>query len=968
VTTDSKVTSARAFVRSLNILLKFSRLYGFDHGRTSAQFETAWKELRAAIPFGAETGLLLGYADDQLLLDGMPMGSSPAERSFAQLLHAASVASIQFTPKVTREEFERLVRGFPISSGKPADLSAQMKQALDGATGVRINELRFVVEDPAMGDLRTAAQLTARTLGVETDDLKAWLSDPQKLLQLIAAAQGTHPGSGGPGGEGTRAGSGNGGSGGAASLGPGHGGAGEAGDGSGRGSGGGSGAGLGGGAGFGRGSGRGGASGSGSSGFGSGLAGRGGTGSRASTGGTEETMGNPATVLVAGIGEEDLVDVLKVLTTLGRHSTGGPAPGGVASAQREIAAMPGRNRELLRSALSQFANISPGMRPTREMLVNLAEHLAIRFALERYERGEVKVNAVRQTLDRMNKEIDALRNILGKHEETMAKAGMQVESHVEMLDRQFWASVPESGKRSVLLSTEAWCIPPRNVRSYLKEVIGRGDLALAVQILATYASCISNEDPEARRRTSMGLAELADLYLTDEATMIQAIRSTGAAMSGERDPDIEPLINAAFVRLSQEAASKHCYPALHQALLSLDGVENQRPAAAHAIRPRIGIEDRLWEFLEDAARNEQMPEGLIDVLRMVPHLAVSEITTRFNRAAHRVLNDRLAALAAGLGDEALTRLREILQVGAPADSVEAIGLLSRLDPGSLEQRLPQRFLEWPIAVQGRAVRVLASAGAVQRGLLLMELYDNMDPLVRPFAMDEIGMCGDASLAPWVAHSLDTEGEKGADFVRLKAIEALGRLRAVGAKHMLERIVEEKRTWRRGYHDELRIAALQAAAKIDPEWAEAARAGAGLEDWQLSFPPFDATESSSWYRQRRYQRLWLDQPVTAAVTNLSEPVRLEIKGLSLCGGAASCDRRILPGTHITLKIGGAVRAIRAHALMRDVRTQTAAFEFVSMELEDRSRLRRFLFHRLRPSDASPTAGLGSRDTFGHSFAG
>ena len=46
-------SSARAFVRSLNILLKFARLYEFGHVRTMAQFETAWKERDAgiAMPF-----------------------------------------------------------------------------------------------------------------------------------------------------------------------------------------------------------------------------------------------------------------------------------------------------------------------------------------------------------------------------------------------------------------------------------------------------------------------------------------------------------------------------------------------------------------------------------------------------------------------------------------------------------------------------------------------------------------------------------------------------------------------------------------------------------------------------------------------------------------------------------------------------------------------------------------------------
>ena len=46
-TADPKITSGRAFVRSLNILLKYARLYGYDHSRTIEQLEIAERELRA---------------------------------------------------------------------------------------------------------------------------------------------------------------------------------------------------------------------------------------------------------------------------------------------------------------------------------------------------------------------------------------------------------------------------------------------------------------------------------------------------------------------------------------------------------------------------------------------------------------------------------------------------------------------------------------------------------------------------------------------------------------------------------------------------------------------------------------------------------------------------------------------------------------------------------------------------------
>src|SRR6266480_2961755 len=98
---------ARAFVRSLNILLKFARLYEFGHVRTAAQFETAWKELRGALDDSNGGGVLLGASGNQILLDGVPLGSAAGERSFAQLLITSGIASIHFSPTLTQPQFAR---------------------------------------------------------------------------------------------------------------------------------------------------------------------------------------------------------------------------------------------------------------------------------------------------------------------------------------------------------------------------------------------------------------------------------------------------------------------------------------------------------------------------------------------------------------------------------------------------------------------------------------------------------------------------------------------------------------------------------------------------------------------------------------------------------------------------------------------------------------------------------------------
>src|SRR5579864_9561348 len=193
----ARAASAQAFVHSLNILIKYARMYGFEHKRTEAQFETAWNELQTALPAGGDAGFLLGVSDNKLLLDGIPLETGQAEKSFATLLTTAGLASLHFSKDVTEEDFVRLVRAFTVAGSKAQDVAKQIKEAL-GATkagsGIRINEVKFVAADPLTGDVSIAAQIAAQTLGPE---FKQWLNDPQKLLQLIAAAEGANAGGSG---------------------------------------------------------------------------------------------------------------------------------------------------------------------------------------------------------------------------------------------------------------------------------------------------------------------------------------------------------------------------------------------------------------------------------------------------------------------------------------------------------------------------------------------------------------------------------------------------------------------------------------------------------------------------------------------------------------------------------------------------------------------------------------------------
>ena len=605
--------------------------------------------------------------------------------------------------------------------------------------------------------------------------------------------------------------------------------------------------------------------------------------------------------------------------------------------------MPETAQDTLKRAIAALAAQAPAGQPDESVLVKLAEHLAIRFALERFESGEVKVNAVRQMLDRMNQEIENLRKILGAHEDKMTDAGMLVESHREILDRQFWAAVPDSGKQAVLLSGDAWCIPPKNVQSYVAHLIETGEVAQAISILQNYASCAESDEADARKKTAMGLSEMAGLYAKADPKLLgEALRHLGLRLNVEQDADLQTLVSAAFVRLSQEAATSRCFPVMEQALDLISGVEAQRPGIGRSLRPKMGIEERIPEFVDEALRARQAAAGMTNVLKMLPQTAMEQLSTRFNRCSLREDAEHVSNLAADLGEEGLQYLRSTLRGGPVNEAVEMVGLLSKLDSEAVEVFLPARMKDFPRTSQDRIVRQISACGAPGRCRILLELLDHVDPLIMPLVIDEIGVTSDREALGRLLTIVDGDlPASGGPYLQVKSIEALGRIHAPESINTLKRIVEAKRMFGWQHPQELRIAALQALMQLEPDWAREFVAKSGIDREELALAPLDIAANSKFVRQRRHTRVRLHKPVTAISTNLKETCRLDIKTASLSGGIATISRHLAPGTHVQLKLQLGLRNVQATALMRDYRAQDMAFEIVDMSLDERGKYRRLL---------------------------
>lgn len=1165
---NPRAFAARAFVRSLNILLKFARMYDFGHPRTARQYETAWTELQTAIGSENDAGLLIAVSGDQLLLDGTPLDSAAAEKSFARMLSVSGISSIHFSPKVTQASLARFVRGFPTGSGtKPQKLAEQLKAALQGDPHIHVNEVCFVPADSAVAKSTIAAQLTARTLHMGSTQADELFSDPEKLLQLIVAAEGTK--GGGPGtGSGKSPGSGTGesGSGGGSGYGSSRGrGGGPSGSGSGTGTGGyvgggaelsgpgapgqaqggggyytssgghspsagsagegtvpggpvsavtaggggdtssgGSGAGgnavggtwnvvnpsggggtaldpnvggfwlgkesSGGGAGGsatlsggaslatggapeGGSGGTGASSGNGSSGtwniIGASDAGGGSpldpnaggfwlgkdakaasgpSGGHSSTGNLSGSMspvtgigtgggpaagkgnrggaahGSSATVAGGGGGmdrpvgpknwqvpqsnsenenadgvgrwtaattgirgtrnarqvtpgsmsvetglmtlhQDELQGILQVIAQIARTNEGAKDRLDPSAFQSRLSTLPRRARFTVSQALSALAAQAPSESSDRPTLMKLAEHIAIRYALESYENGDIEVNTVRTMLDDMSQELDGLRKILGVYEEKMARAGIEVQSHVDLLAQQFWAQVTEEKKKRVLESSEAWCVPPQKVREYVEALTGNDKTEEAENILSNYAACMTARSPEARRQASMGVAELANLYAKlSERLLVSTIRQAGVQLAEETDSELQSLVGAAFVRLSQEATKKRVYSAVQRAVELVDYVETERPGLGKNLRPRLSVEDRLPEFIEEALRDRSVPGGLTDLLRRIPGPAAEHLAKRFSRSGFRDDCELLISMMNNLGPEGREHLRKQLLHGHTAEALDAVGMLVRTDLEMLEQSLPEKLREWKRASHDRLVRQIAGSGSPERGRLLLGILEQIDALIRPLAVDEIGLSSeqlaDIKLVRLAEGDLPSGGTQ---YLQLKAIEALGRLRTAGAESVLRKIAETRKVFGWANPSELRVVATQAMEKIDPDWVKSFIPQSGLSVAELSIEVLDPDPDSPAIRQRRYPRMRLEHPVQATTTNLKENCRMEIPEMTLGGGVAFCETSLHPGTVLSMRLNAGQKPVKAQAIVRDANTQARAFEVVEMDLEERARLRKLLVH-------------------------
>lgn len=836
---ETLISASRAFVHSLNALLKSTRLYGLHHVRSTKQLRDTWKALRAGLDAGGHAGLLVGTSGSKLVLDGAVLESTAAENSLAQMLANAGVASVLFTAEVSEDSFTDFVRAFAGTTVKPSKLHSFLRDSFGdySQTGIRINELRV-----------------GSTNG--GNDAKNWMRDPVQVAELIGVNGSLQP---------------------VRRFRPFE--------------------------------------------FGEELL------------GTAHWEGRESIDRVLDEAEGNELLHFVVDTGLGKQATAADS----AEWKSRFEALPASAKSIFREV---FAETNAKLRPTRlddASWFRLATDIAIRCATERFESGAISAADVRPLVE----------NIVRKIESTASAArnerGAALVSLNDVLERQFWASVSMESKRNILLSPQCWYIPAKNIQQCAKEQLRLGEPASAEQILTQYARSICHVDPEVRRKTANGVTQIADVYINKGgAALCEAVHAIGEQLSRERDAELQTLLSALLVRFGQRAAEQRELPAVRTTLETLEILEKTRPSWTRSLRPRIGINDRIPQFIEEGLGDSAPRPELIEVLRRTPDAAATQLSDRLMRVTRASERESLVSMACAVGEPLRAQLRQRLELAPIGNAVRTVGLLSRVEPIVVEELLPQRIRAGQRAAHDEALRQLSVAGAPERGRTLTRMLGSLDSLVLPMALDEIGMCGDVSVAP---HMLKiAQGElfpDSSDFLRVKAVEALGRLRAPEMESSLLEFVEAKGTWRWAYPHEMRIAAAQALIKLDRERAVTLLANSGLDKHLLDLAPLDAKRDRDFVRYRRYQRIRMPRPMAAVVESPRGKYQPSVQVLSLEGGLLSGNVPMSVGTPASLRISSGMKPIRLEVLVRFAKSSQAGVETVGMELEDRSRLRNLL---------------------------
>ena len=260
-----------------------------------------------------------------------------------------------------------------------------------------------------------------------------------------------------------------------------------------------------------------------------------------------------------------------------------------------------------------------------------------------------------------------------------------------------------------------------------------------------------------------------------------------------------------------------------------------------ALGHRLVANDR-WMLLVDAAlANRALDVALPRLLQRDPDRLLDRLTLLLTDARGTEMLPAMARLLRSIGVPALTLLETRLFEARRQRVSAAIKLLAAADPDRLLRGLTRAMASWEWNLQDLAVSELArpanSASAQSTAFVFSAILADAHPLVVPMMIDQIGIGQEATAVPMLMEIAAGEHETLRDqFVRIKAIEGLGRLRAYEAVELLRQLAGQREGLTFVEPAGLRAAAEDALAMMEegpPPQGRAPRLNRMLPLWEIS---------------------------------------------------------------------------------------------------------------------------------------
>jgi hypothetical protein len=582
-------------------------------------------------------------------------------------------------------------------------------------------------------------------------------------------------------------------------------------------------------------------------------------------------------------------------------------------------------------------------------LLRLSETIILETLTAEFSGGTLTAQNVSNSIHTLSDVLVSAGAYSGPHASnhlSMFASAWAAETHQEKLTEKFWLELSPREKSGVLRGADVWCVPVPAIRAALAQLADAGADAPrreARNILLNYARRLEMPDASARRSVATGIKELSSVIesLWPNQLPEELNRCALKALEREPVPETAALLSAFLEMLGRVAVTRGDFAGLEGILA---GLERQPREAQfehmHALAHHLIAQDRFLLLVDAALANRALDPALPRLLVRDPERLLDRLTSLLGETRSSELLPPMARLLRTIGVPVLNLLETRLYEARRQRVSAAIKMLAAADPERLLRALPRALASWEWNLQDLAVSELSrpvnATSARSSAFIFSALLGEAHPLVVPMMIDHLGLAQEASAVPQLMEIAGGEHALLRDqFVRIKAIEALARMRVTDAAGLFRKLCEKREGLTYVEPSGIRTVAADALALLEERPASPQVRSAYEHVSQAG---------ANFVVPRRYARVPLESPLRAQIEG-GQSVMARVKSISLGGAYLESASKLSVGDTIQLEVRSGLRKIHFTAVVRNAGPDGNGIEIVHMKSDDRDKLRKLVQRHL-----------------------